>query len=170
MLGAGYGGGTGAELGRLVVYLAPWMVVSVALDGRLPAACSCGGRARWLPLLAAAALGVQVLVEWGARALRARPAWPAGWGRRRPLVLVVLLVSLGALAGVARGIVVAAVVCGGLAAIAFVLPRLVVGPVAAAAIGVVLYAAVLALWRPPGLRARVGVRAGVAVALPPCGA
>jgi hypothetical protein len=33
-----------------------------------------------------------------------------------------------------------------------VLPRLVAGPLAAAAIGVVLYAAALALWRPSGLR------------------
>jgi uncharacterized membrane protein YccC len=32
------------------------------------------------------------------------------------------------------------------------LPRLVTGTVAAAVIGVVLYAAVLALWRPAGLR------------------
>jgi hypothetical protein len=53
---------------------------------------------------------------------------------------------------VVRGLAVAALVCGGLAALAFVLPRLVVGPIAAAAVGVVVYAAVLALWRPAGLR------------------
>src|SRR2546423_111854 len=29
-LGSSYGGGTGAQLGRLVVYLAPWMVAAVA--------------------------------------------------------------------------------------------------------------------------------------------
>jgi hypothetical protein len=49
-------------------------------------------------------------------------------------------------------VAVAAIVCGGLAALAFVLPRLVTGAVAAAAIGFVLYVAALALWRPAGLR------------------
>ncbi len=37
VLGSSYGGGTGAELGRLVVYLVPWMVASVARHGRVPA-------------------------------------------------------------------------------------------------------------------------------------
>src|SRR5215216_4078729 len=32
VLGDAYGGGTGAELGRLVVYLAPWMVASVGVS------------------------------------------------------------------------------------------------------------------------------------------
>jgi hypothetical protein len=36
--------------------------------------------------------------------------------------------------------------------LSFGLPRIVVGPVAAAAIGLVVYAAALAVWRPPGLR------------------
>ena len=31
VLGSSYGGSTGAELGRLVVYLVPWTVASVAL-------------------------------------------------------------------------------------------------------------------------------------------
>ena len=67
VLGSSYGGGTGAELGRLVVYLAPWMVASVAFSVAFPLALR-SGRARWLPLLALVALVVQVLVEWRARA------------------------------------------------------------------------------------------------------
>jgi len=43
-------------------------------------------------------------------------------------------------------------VCGALAAAAFGLPRLLLGPVAAAVAGVVLYAVALAVWRPRGLR------------------
>src|SRR5581483_11634152 len=35
-LGSSYGGGTGSQLGRLVVYLAPWMVVSVAVSVAFP--------------------------------------------------------------------------------------------------------------------------------------
>ena len=50
-LGSSYGGGTGTELGRLVAYLAPWMVVSVALSVAFPL-LFVRGRARWLPLLA----------------------------------------------------------------------------------------------------------------------
>src|SRR6185437_16049264 len=60
-LGSDYGGDTGAELGRLVAYLSPWSVASVALSVTFPLLFF-RGRARWLPLLAAAALGVQVLV------------------------------------------------------------------------------------------------------------
>ena len=42
--------------------------------------------------------------------------------------------------------------CGGLGALAFGLPKLVVGPYAAAAAGLIAYGVVLALWRPAGLR------------------
>ena len=38
VLGSSYGGGTGTELGRLVAYLAPWMIVLDRALGRLPAA------------------------------------------------------------------------------------------------------------------------------------
>jgi hypothetical protein len=151
VLGAGYGGGTGAELGRLVGYLAPWMVASVALTVTYPLVFV-RGRARWLPLLAVAALGLQVLVEWGARAAFGLGGIAGGLGVTTAAILVVLLLALGAVAPVVRGLAVAAVVCGGLAALAFVLPRLVVGPIAAAAVGLVVYSAVLALWRPAGLR------------------
>ena len=151
VLGAGYGGGTGAELGRLVGYLAPWMVASVALTVTYPLVFV-RGRARWLPLLAAAALGLQVLLEWGARAAFGLGGIAGGLGVTTAAILVVLLHALGAVVPVVRGLAVAALVCGGLAALAFVLPRLVVGPIAAAAVGVVVYAAVLALWRPAGLR------------------
>ena len=73
VLGSSYGGGTGAELGRLVVYLAPWMVASVALTVAYPLVFV-RGRARWLPLLAGGALLVQVLVDVAAaaRGVRAR--------------------------------------------------------------------------------------------------
>jgi uncharacterized sodium:solute symporter family permease YidK len=66
--------------------------------------------------------------------------------------LAALLWPLGTLVQALRGLLVAALVCGGLAAIAFAAPRAVVGAVPAAVIGLVLYAAVLATWRPPGLR------------------
>ena len=151
VLGPGYGGGTGAELGRLVGYLAPWMVASVALTVTYPLVFV-RGRASWLPLLAAAALGLNVLVEWGARAAFGLGGIAAGLGVTTAAVLAVLLVALGAFVRVVRGLVVAAVACGGVAALAFVLPRLVAGPLPAAVAGLVLYTAAFALWRPAGLR------------------
>jgi hypothetical protein len=51
-----------------------------------------------------------------------------------------------------RGILVAAATCGALAVAAFALPRLVVGPLPAAVVGLIAYFAVLGLWRPRGLR------------------
>jgi hypothetical protein len=151
VLGSSYGGGTGVELGRLVVYLAPWMVVSVAVTVAYPLVFV-RGRASWLPLLAAAALGVQVLLAWAGRAAFGLAGIAASFAASTALILVVLLVALGALAGVVEGLLVAAVACGALALVAFGAPRAVLGPVAAACAGAILYVALLALWRPRPLR------------------
>ncbi len=151
VLGPSYGGGTGEELGRLVVYLVPWMVASVAVTVAYPLVFV-RGRARWLPLLAVGALLVHVVVEWAGREAFGLAGVTVGLGVSTALVLAVLLARLGAAVPTARGVALAAVVCGGVAAAAFGLPRLVVGPVAAAAVGLLLYVAVLAAWRPSGLR------------------
>jgi hypothetical protein len=151
VLGASYGGGTGAELGRLVVYLAPWMVASVAVTVTYPLVFV-RGRGHWLPLLAASALAAQILAAWAGREAFGLAGVAAALALTTALVLAVLLARLGALARVAIGLALAALVCGGVAALAFGLPRLAVGPVPAAAVGLVAYAVVLAAWRPPGLR------------------
>jgi hypothetical protein len=111
------------------------------------------GRARWLPVLAAAALVAQVLLAWAGRAAFGLAGVAAALALSTALVLCVLLVALGAFARVARGVVAAAAICGALAALVFAVPRIVLDPAIAAGVGVVLYAAVLAAWRPPGLRA-----------------
>ena len=151
VLGSSYGGGTGSELGRLVVYLAPWMVASVALTVAYPIVFV-RGRVRWLPVLGAGALGLHVLVTWGGRAAFGLSGVAAALAVTTVLVLAVVLASLGALGGTARGVLFASAACAALAAVAFGLPRAVVGPVPAAAVGFVLYVGVLALWRPPRLR------------------
>jgi len=151
VLGSSYGGSTGAELGRLVVYLVPWTVASVAVTVAYPLVFV-RGRARWLPVVAVAALGIQVLVEWAARSLFGLAGVAVGLGITTAFVLVALLFSLGAVAASIRGILVATATCGVVAVAAFALPRLVVGPVAAAAVGLIAYFAVLGLWRPRGLR------------------
>jgi hypothetical protein len=151
VLGPAYGGGTGAELGRLVVYLGPWMVTAVALSVAFPL-LFVRGRARWLPLLAALALGAHVLVEWAGREAFGLAGIAAGMAVTTAAVLAALLLPLGSLRQTARGVVAAAVVCGGLAALAFAAPHVVLGDVAAAAVGLALYALVLLSWRPAGLR------------------
>jgi hypothetical protein len=155
VLGSSYEGGTGAELGRLVVYLVPWMVASVALTVAYPLVFV-RGRAWWLPLLAVAALAAQVLLEWGASAAFGLAGVAVALGVTTGLVLVALLVWLGAATAALRGIVVAACTCGGVALAAYGVPRLVVGPVAAALVGLAAYTAVLAVWRPAGLRHAIG--------------
>ena len=151
VLGSSYGGNTGAELGRLVVYLAPWMVASVAVTVTYPLVFV-RGRARWLPLLAGAALGAQVLVDWALRAMFGLGGVAVGLAVITGLVVLVLLAALGAVRRVVLGVGLAALICGGLAVASFGLPRLVAGPVASAVIGLLVYSAVLTLWRPAGLR------------------
>ncbi len=151
VLGATYAGGSGAELGHLVVYLVPWMVASVAVTVAYPLVFV-AGRARWLPALAVAAVLVQVPVEWLARKAFGLAGVTVGLGLTTALVLVVLLHALGALARVARGVAVGAGLCGLLAVVTFGLPRLLAGPLLSAVVGLVLYVAALAAWRPAGLR------------------
>jgi hypothetical protein len=151
VLGPSYGGGTGAELGRLVVYLSPWMVASVAVTVTYPL-IFVRGRAAWLPALALGALLGQVAIDWALRSAFHLSGVAAGLAVTTALVLTVLLAALGAVRRVIVGVGLAALVCGGLAAAAFGLPRLVIGPVPAAAVGLVLYSACLAIWRPVGLR------------------
>jgi hypothetical protein len=149
-LGSSYGGGTGTELGRLVAYLSPWMVVSIALSVTFPL-LFVRGRARWLPLLALGALGFHVLVEWAGSAAFGLSGIAGGLAVTTAAVLAVLLAALGALESASLGVLVAAASCLVPAVVAFGLAGLVPEALAAAAVGLGLYAGVLALWRPTGL-------------------
>jgi hypothetical protein len=151
VLGSSYGGGTGAELGRLVVYLAPWMVASVAVTVAYPL-LFVRGRARWLPLVALAVLLMHVLVEWIGRRAFGLAGVEVGMAVTTTLVLVVVLGSLGAIAGTARRLVPAALTCGGVALLAFAAPAAVLDAAPAALVGLVGYTLVLSAWRPAGLR------------------
>ncbi|MGN6799758.1 MAG: hypothetical protein ACTHKS_16575 [Gaiellaceae bacterium] len=151
VLGASYGGGTGSELGRLVGYLAPWMVASIVVTVAYPIVFV-RGRARWLPLLAAALLVAQVLVEWTLQAAFGLGGVAAGLAVTTGAAVVVLLGALHALRRTIAGVLVAAAVCGVVAVASFGLPRLVFGPFLAAVLGVLVYTVVLGVWRPSGLR------------------
>ena len=150
-LGSHYGGGTGAELGRLVVYLAPWMAISVAVSVGFPL-LFVRGRARWLPALALAALAAHVLVTWAGRSAFGLAGIDAAMAVTTGAVLAAVLWSLGAFTQTVTSLLTAALVCGGLAAVAFGVSGVLLGPVPAAVAGVALYGVTLALWRPAGLR------------------
>lgn len=152
VLGSQYGGGTGAELGHLVVYFAPWMVASIAVTVAYPL-LFVRGRAKWLPLLAIGALCVHVLVEWGGRGIAGLGGVAGGLALTTAGILAVVLGALGALVPTLRALVPAAVVCGVVAAIAFGVPAALVGSALVAALaGLAVYALALGVGRPPGLR------------------
>jgi len=154
-LGSSYGGGTGAELGRLVAYLAPWMVVSIALSVTFPL-LFVRGRARWLPALAVAALLVHVPIEWAGSSAWGLGGIAAGLALTTAGVLAVLLHWLGALRSASLGVAVAGLSCGIPALAGFGLASLVPEAIDAAALGLLLYCAVLAIWRPEGLTSALG--------------
>jgi hypothetical protein len=151
VLGPHYGGGTGSELARLVAYLAPWMVASVAVSVAFPLIFVRGG-ARWLPLLALAALGLQVVIEWAGSSVLGLAGLAAGMALTTAAVLVVLLAGLGAVEAGTRGVAGAALSLGTCALVCFGTAGLLLGALPAAGVGLALYLAALAAWRPAGLR------------------
>jgi hypothetical protein len=127
------------------------MVASVAVSVTFPL-LFVRRRTRFLPLLAVGILGLHVLVEWAGRAAFGLAGIAAGMAVTTGITLAVLLVPLGSLHRALQGLLVAAAVCGGLAAVTFGLSGVVLDAVAAAAVGLAVYALVLAWWRPVGLR------------------
>jgi L-lactate permease len=111
------------------------------------------GATRHLPLLAVLALVVHVGVEWIAREAFGLSGVAVGMGVTTAVVLVALLRPLESLGETLRGLLVAALVCGGLAALAFAAPGAVLEALPAALVGLAVYATALLVWRPSGLRA-----------------
>jgi len=152
VLGGAYGGEVGAELGRLVVLLAPWMIASVAIALAFPLTFVTG-RTRALPWIGLGTLALQVPLAWlGAQTLEL-DGLALALGVTTVLVCVALLRELGVLAHTGPALLLASVTIGAIAAVSFGAPALVLGSVAAAALGVVAYVVLLAVIRPRGLAA-----------------
>jgi hypothetical protein len=153
LLGSAYSGDVGSELGRLVVWLTPWMVAGVAFAVAYPLLFVVG-RGRGLVLLAVGALIVEAPLAWGFREAWGLNGIAVSLGVTTALVLVGVLaeLSLRMLEVTLGGVVRAALWLGGLAVLTFGAAWLVLGDAAAAAVGLVVYSAVLAAVRPPGLR------------------
>ena len=110
------------------------------------------GHGRVLPLIAVAAVVLQVLVAWAGQRLLGLEGLALALAVTTGAVLGALLVALRALGPTARGLGLAALTVAAGAAIAYVPPGLLLPAVAGAAVGLVIYAMLVALVRPVGLR------------------
>ena len=147
ILGSSYGGEIGADLGRLVVALTPWIIATVGVAIAFPLAFV-AGRTRRLPWIAVGALALQVPLAWAGVSLLDLDGLALALACSAVAVLVALLAELGALADTARGLIGAACVVGGIAVAAFAPPAIFLGGIAAAGIGLVLYVGLFVVLRP----------------------
>jgi hypothetical protein len=151
VLGGAYGDDVGRELGRLIVTLAPWMLVTVGVVATFPLAFVVG-RGQELPAPALAVVGVQLPLAWlgdavaGVYGLTAALAVSTGVG----LVLMLRILEAARLA--LLGLTAAAVIVSAIAVAAFVPPGLLFEPGLAALSGTALYVCALVVTRPAGLR------------------
>jgi hypothetical protein len=152
LLGAEYSSDVGTELGRLVVLLTLWAVASVGFSVTFPL-LFVAGRGRGLPLLAVAVVAVHVPVAWLGQVLGGLDGLAVSLALTTWLALAAMLARLEAVARTVRGLVTAAAIVAGIALVAFAPPGILLEPVAAAAAGLALYALLLAIAPPPGLRA-----------------
>ena len=152
VLGEAYAGEVGADVGRLVVGLSPWIIASIGIAVTFPLAFV-AGRTRGLPWIAVGALVVQVPFAWLGSELLELDGLALAMGLTTLVILGVLLRELDAFAETARRLGVAAAVVAGLTVAAFLPPALVLGSIASALVGALVYAALLVLIRPSGLLA-----------------
>ncbi|HSG14002.1 MAG TPA: hypothetical protein VLA22_09045 [Gaiellaceae bacterium] len=150
LLGDAYAGDIGADLGRLVVAMSPWMIASIGVTVTFPLAFV-AGRTRGLVWLALGVVALQIPLAWAAGEVLGLTGLALALALATGFVLAVLLGELGALGAAVPGLLVASLVVAASAAVAFGLPALVLGPGVAGAVGLLLYALILALLRPGGL-------------------
>jgi len=161
VLGDAYSGDAGDTLGRLVVFLAPWMIASVALTIAFPLLFVAERPAVLLPLAVALPLA-QVPLAWALEEALGLEGLALALALTTFAALAVLLGGLSrrTLVLAASGLARLSAVIAGVAAVAFGVPAAVLADVPAAVVGLGLYAALLALALPLGLRdAWVYVRA-----------
>jgi hypothetical protein len=152
VLGDAYGGDVGSEVGRLIVLLSPWMIVSVGVNVAFPLLFVVG-RTRPLPWIALGALALQVPLAWAGGELAELDGLALALAASTAFVLAALLHELGALEAAARGLAGAALVVAVLTLVAFVPPWLLLDSAAAAIVGLGLYAALVGVVRPRALTA-----------------
>ena len=151
LLGAQYSAAVGADLGRLVVVYSLWAVVSVGISLTFPL-LFVAGAGRRLPLLAVLAVVVQIPLAVLGQIALGLDGLALALAATTAFVLAGLLVDLDIVRSAALGLAVAAATIAAFALVSFLPLSLVLGPLAGAAAGLVLYALLLAVLRPPPLR------------------
>jgi hypothetical protein len=150
ILGSSYAGDVGTDLGRLVVSLSPWMIAAIGVGVTFPLAFVAGRTGR-LPVIAAGALALQVLLAWAGSSLLDLDGLALALGCSTLAILAGLLLELGALRPTIRGLISAAVFVVAVAVASFAPLALVLSGIAAALAGLVLYVGVFAVLRPQPL-------------------
>lgn len=150
VLGSGYVDEVGRELGRLVALFAPWMVVTAALSVTFPLVFI-ARRERPLAPLAVAVLLLHVPLAIVARSLAGLPGLALALALTTAVALVGMLHALRAAAETAIGLARASGLVVMVALPTFAIADLAFPAEAAAAVGLVAYAAVLTIVRPRGL-------------------
>jgi hypothetical protein len=151
-LGDAYSGEVGDELGRLVVYLSPWMVANAAFSITYPLLFVMH-RTRLLTPLAVAAVVVSIPISIAGRALGGLTGVAIALGISTLLLVLGLMASLSprmlvlAVAGLGR----LSLLVGAATALAFGGASLLLGAVPAAVAGLAIYAVILVAMRQLGL-------------------
>jgi hypothetical protein len=152
LFGSSYGAKVGTELGRLVVLFSPWAIASVGISLTFPLVFV-ARRERRLPLLALGGFVVHVPIAVIGGLIAGLDGLAVALAITTVLILAGLLSRLDAMAPTLRGLASAALTVVAGTCVAFVPPRLFLEPVVAAVVGTVLYGLLVALVRPPALRA-----------------
>jgi len=150
VLGSAYGNSVGAQIGRIVVALAPYMVASVALAVTFPLVFVAGRTSR-LPLVALGMIVLHIPAVFLGQQAAGLVGIAIALALSTALAFVWILSLLGAGRAALRRLARAVAVVAACALVAFVPAALLLGPIAGAVSGLAGFVAVLALVRPAGL-------------------
>ncbi len=145
-LGSSYSADVGAELGTLVVVLAPWAIVSVGVAVVFPL-LFVAGRVRPLPAIALAVLALQVPLAWVLGRLFGLDGLALSLAISTGAVLAALLVCLGSFTITMRALVPKVASLCAIACATFIPADLLLPGAAAAVVGLAAYAAAILLLR-----------------------
>jgi putative peptidoglycan lipid II flippase len=151
VLGGSYGGDTGEEVAELVVAFSPWMVASIGVGVAFPLTFV-ANRTGALPWIGLGALLLQVPLAWVAWEAFELVGLALALAVSTFVALAAVLAELGVLRPVLRGLAVATATLAAVTLAAFLPASWLLGPVAAATVGIALYAVLIAALRPSGLR------------------
>jgi O-antigen/teichoic acid export membrane protein len=150
VLGASYSHDVGSQIGQLVVALAPFMVVSVALSVTFPLVFIARRTGR-LPLIAGIVLLVHVPLAVLGQVVAGLWGLSIALAVSTAIALALMLVLLDALRATVGDLLTATVVVGATAAVIFALGALLLEPPAAATLALLAYVGTVLAVRPRGL-------------------